>query len=131
MIVGIKERRHGPSDAIHNPSQPFECVDIKYVAVSSSLRLLKPKCTNRNIRVILFSIHSDDGNPSSVNIKQHCGSNYDNHELPHHQRSLKLNQGSSSGEIVSLDEEEEVESFQDKYEHVGQEHKLIMKVKSR
>ncbi|GKE46911.1 hypothetical protein Tco_1478169, partial [Tanacetum coccineum] len=25
-----------------------------------------------NIRVILFSIHSDDGNPSSVNIKQHC-----------------------------------------------------------
>ncbi|GJV93374.1 retrovirus-related pol polyprotein from transposon TNT 1-94 [Tanacetum coccineum] len=24
-------------------------------------------------RVILFSIHSDDGNPSSVNIKQHCG----------------------------------------------------------
>ncbi|GJY94361.1 retrovirus-related pol polyprotein from transposon TNT 1-94 [Tanacetum coccineum] len=26
-----------------------------------------------NIRVILFSIHNDDGNPSSVNIKQHCG----------------------------------------------------------
>ncbi|GKE46985.1 hypothetical protein Tco_1478243, partial [Tanacetum coccineum] len=25
-----------------------------------------------NIRVILFSIHSDDGNLSSVNIKQHC-----------------------------------------------------------
>nr|GEW13097.1 retrovirus-related Pol polyprotein from transposon TNT 1-94 [Tanacetum cinerariifolium] len=27
----------------------------------------------KNITVILFSIHSDDGNPSSVNIKQHCG----------------------------------------------------------
>ncbi|GJZ24228.1 hypothetical protein Tco_0561687 [Tanacetum coccineum] len=26
-----------------------------------------------NIRVILFSIHSDDGNPSSVNLKQHRG----------------------------------------------------------
>ncbi|GKA57904.1 retrovirus-related pol polyprotein from transposon TNT 1-94, partial [Tanacetum coccineum] len=26
-------------------------------------------------RVILFSIHSDDGNPSSVNIRQHCGTN--------------------------------------------------------
>nr|GEV16694.1 retrovirus-related Pol polyprotein from transposon TNT 1-94 [Tanacetum cinerariifolium] len=26
-----------------------------------------------NIRVILFSIHSEDGNPSSVNIKQHRG----------------------------------------------------------
>ncbi|GKB79367.1 hypothetical protein Tco_0946262 [Tanacetum coccineum] len=25
-----------------------------------------------NIRVILFSIHSDDENPSSVNIKQYC-----------------------------------------------------------
>ncbi|GJU94564.1 hypothetical protein Tco_1319320 [Tanacetum coccineum] len=34
-------------------------------------------------------------------------------------------------EIVSLDEEEEFTSFQDKYEHVGQEHKLIKKVKSR
>ncbi|GJZ56912.1 retrovirus-related pol polyprotein from transposon TNT 1-94 [Tanacetum coccineum] len=29
-----------------------------------------------NIRVILFSIHSDDRNPSSVNIKQHCGRSY-------------------------------------------------------
>ncbi|GJX34996.1 hypothetical protein Tco_0246553 [Tanacetum coccineum] len=26
-----------------------------------------------NIRVILFSIHIDDGNPSIVNIKQLCG----------------------------------------------------------
>ncbi|GJR93613.1 hypothetical protein Tco_0265787 [Tanacetum coccineum] len=26
-----------------------------------------------NIRLILFSIHSDDGNPSSVNIKQYRG----------------------------------------------------------
>nr|GEU67976.1 hypothetical protein [Tanacetum cinerariifolium] len=26
-----------------------------------------------NIKVIHFSIHNDDGNPSSVNIKQHCG----------------------------------------------------------
>ncbi|GJT44839.1 hypothetical protein Tco_0953554 [Tanacetum coccineum] len=32
-------------------------------------------CDNcQNIRVILFSIRSDDGNPSSVNIKQLCGS---------------------------------------------------------
>ncbi|GJZ18445.1 hypothetical protein Tco_0554568 [Tanacetum coccineum] len=31
-------------------------------------------CDNcQNIRVILFSIHSDDGNPSRVNIKQLCG----------------------------------------------------------
>ncbi|GKC62488.1 hypothetical protein Tco_1095086, partial [Tanacetum coccineum] len=24
MIVGIEESRHGPNDAMHNPSQPFE-----------------------------------------------------------------------------------------------------------
>ncbi|GJT60082.1 hypothetical protein Tco_1003615 [Tanacetum coccineum] len=30
-----------------------------------------------NIRVILFSNHSDNGNPLSVNIKQHCGTNAD------------------------------------------------------
>ncbi|GKD13113.1 hypothetical protein Tco_1197520, partial [Tanacetum coccineum] len=29
-----------------------------------------------NIRVILFSIYSDDGNPSSVNVKQHCDDDY-------------------------------------------------------
>ncbi|GKC35371.1 hypothetical protein Tco_1047755, partial [Tanacetum coccineum] len=34
-------------------------------------------------------------------------------------------------EIVSPDEEEEIRSFQDKYEHVSQKHKLIKKVKSR
>ncbi|GJU97358.1 hypothetical protein Tco_1326629 [Tanacetum coccineum] len=35
--------------------------------------LLQPPITKtKNIRVILFSIHSDDENPSSVNIKQYC-----------------------------------------------------------
>ncbi|GJW63639.1 hypothetical protein Tco_0115523 [Tanacetum coccineum] len=47
MIVGIKESRHGPSDAMHNPSQLFEF-------------LLKETLTN--------------GNPSRVNLKQLCGS---------------------------------------------------------
>ncbi|GJY36305.1 hypothetical protein Tco_0421683 [Tanacetum coccineum] len=70
MIAGIEERRDGPSDAMHNPSQAIpvslkrdlshlsrrytrylstshsEMVDIEKVEVSSSLRLLKPKCTN-------------------------------------------------------------------------------------
>ncbi|GJS36297.1 hypothetical protein Tco_0534679 [Tanacetum coccineum] len=62
--------------------------------------------------VILFSIHSDDGNPSSVNIKKHYG------------RYSKSNKEVFSGEIVSLrsilceidiiDEDEEVASFRDK-----------------
>ncbi|GJZ43579.1 hypothetical protein Tco_0590834 [Tanacetum coccineum] len=53
----------------------------------------------------------------------------------------KLNKEAFSGEIVSLrsilweivslDEEEEVVRFQDKYEYVGQKHKMLKKVKSR
>ncbi|GKC20983.1 hypothetical protein Tco_1023133 [Tanacetum coccineum] len=171
MIVGIEESRHGPSDAMHNPSQPFEFLSKE----TCGSQLQPPITKTKNIRVILFSIHSDDGNPSSVNIKQHCGrsyalswkscqggssklnlpdhrykrrccspipaksdslphahtqalkvnhstsrllllnkniigqnaqdhvkfSNSDNHELPHHQRSSKSNQESSSREIVN------------------------------
>ncbi|GJY30681.1 hypothetical protein Tco_0414176 [Tanacetum coccineum] len=44
-------------------------------------------------------------------------------------RSLKSDKEPLSGEIVSLDKLEEIASFQDKYEHVGQKHKLIKKVK--
>ncbi|GJX89646.1 hypothetical protein Tco_0341660 [Tanacetum coccineum] len=109
---------------------------------------LKRNVWIKNIRVMLFSIHGDDGNPFSVNIKQYCGTNVgvaapfqqsrihyhvlilklqksfiqlkcnknviskkaqvhvkfnnsDNHELPHHQRSSKSNQESSSEEIVN------------------------------
>ncbi|GKE31853.1 hypothetical protein Tco_1451175, partial [Tanacetum coccineum] len=47
MLSGIEDSHHGPSDAMHNPPSPL-----------------------KNIRVILHSIHSDDGNPSSANIKQ-------------------------------------------------------------
>ncbi|GJU31984.1 hypothetical protein Tco_1175573 [Tanacetum coccineum] len=43
----LVDSHHGPSDAMHNPSQPL-----------------------KNIRVILKSIHSDDENPSRANIKQ-------------------------------------------------------------
>ncbi|GKE53199.1 hypothetical protein Tco_1488355, partial [Tanacetum coccineum] len=32
-----------------------------------------PCDSGRTFRVILFSIHSDNGNPSSINIKQHWG----------------------------------------------------------
>ncbi|GJR56741.1 hypothetical protein Tco_1498903 [Tanacetum coccineum] len=69
-------------------------------------------------------------------------SNSDNHELPHHQRSSKSNQESSSEEIVnqrnivmeeivSLDKEEEVERFQDKYEHVGTDKSKITRKQSK
>ncbi|GKE90869.1 hypothetical protein Tco_1571964 [Tanacetum coccineum] len=57
--------------------------------------------------------------------------NSDNHKLPqYHQSSSKSNKNCSIGEIVSLDEEEEIASFQDKYEHVGQKYKMIKNVKS-
>ncbi|GJZ31491.1 hypothetical protein Tco_0576538 [Tanacetum coccineum] len=47
MLSGIKDSHHRPSDAMHNP--PYSL---------------------KNIKVILHIIHSDDGNPSSANIKQ-------------------------------------------------------------
>ncbi|GKE40476.1 hypothetical protein Tco_1463881, partial [Tanacetum coccineum] len=43
----ITDSHHGPNDAVHNPPQPL-----------------------KNIRMILHSIHNDDGNPSRDNIKQ-------------------------------------------------------------
>ncbi|GKE04941.1 hypothetical protein Tco_1396959, partial [Tanacetum coccineum] len=67
-MIAVLRRHHGPSDAMHNPSQPFEflsklshlsrrytrylltshseIVDIEKEAICSSLRLLKPKRTN-------------------------------------------------------------------------------------
>ncbi|GJW48935.1 hypothetical protein Tco_0080581 [Tanacetum coccineum] len=61
------------------------------------------KGSSNNIRVILFSIHIEDGNPSSVNIKQHYG-RYQDYQDKYYQRRL-------------------LASFQDdaKYEHVGQD----------
>ncbi|GJS08491.1 retrovirus-related pol polyprotein from transposon TNT 1-94 [Tanacetum coccineum] len=52
----------------YNPVQ-HSCtkhIDVRYQTLSRN-RL------KMNIRVILFNIHSDDGNPSNVNIKQHYG----------------------------------------------------------
>ncbi|GJU33678.1 hypothetical protein Tco_1182032 [Tanacetum coccineum] len=76
MNSGIEERHHGPSDALHNPSQPF--------------------------KVILFSIHSDDGNPSRAIIKQAL-------------RYQDYQDKDCQGRLLA--------SFQDdaKYEHVGQD----------
>ncbi|GJW04659.1 hypothetical protein Tco_1563515 [Tanacetum coccineum] len=47
ILSGNEDSHHGPSDAMHYPSQPLQ-----------------------NIRVMPKSIHSDDGNPSRANIKQ-------------------------------------------------------------
>ncbi|GKA47169.1 hypothetical protein Tco_0740052 [Tanacetum coccineum] len=76
MIVGIEESRHGPSDAMHNPSQPFEFLSKNVSHLSWRYTHYLLTFSLRNTRVILFSIHSDDGNPFSVNIKQHCGRSY-------------------------------------------------------
>ncbi|GJS80783.1 retrovirus-related pol polyprotein from transposon TNT 1-94 [Tanacetum coccineum] len=62
MIFGTEEKRHGPSNAMHNPSQPFEFLSKETCLICHG--------DTRNIRVILFSIHNDDGNPSRANIKQ-------------------------------------------------------------
>nr|GEV11191.1 putative reverse transcriptase domain-containing protein [Tanacetum cinerariifolium] len=72
---------------------------------------------------------------AQVNVKF---TNSDKHELLHHQRYSMSSKEVFSIEIVSLrsirwvidriDKEEEVASFQDKYEHVIQMHKMIKKV---
>ncbi|GJT91510.1 retrovirus-related pol polyprotein from transposon TNT 1-94, partial [Tanacetum coccineum] len=56
LLSGIEDSHHGPSDAMHNPSQP--------------LKVSKLVGIEKNIRVMPKSIHSDDGNPSRANIKQ-------------------------------------------------------------
>ncbi|GKE92654.1 hypothetical protein Tco_1573749, partial [Tanacetum coccineum] len=97
MILVLKTSHHGPSDAMHNPSQLLRLLSKEVCFIShgdqhASIGFLIPRslilkssqavikspthypCDNcQNIRVILFSIHSDDGNPSRVNIKQLYG----------------------------------------------------------
>nr|GEU52370.1 hypothetical protein [Tanacetum cinerariifolium] len=47
---------------------------FQYLVRRLGMRCLTPaELEALNIKVILFSIHSDDGNPSRVNIKQLCG----------------------------------------------------------
>ncbi|GKC48269.1 hypothetical protein Tco_1065991 [Tanacetum coccineum] len=88
--------------------------------------------------VMTSCIHSDDGNPSSVIIKQHCGrlvlsepdviaTKSRRMTKPIHPYLLFIT-NIQMQEIVSLDDEEEFASFQDEYEYVGQEHKMIKKV---
>ncbi|GKB27143.1 hypothetical protein Tco_0866544 [Tanacetum coccineum] len=156
MIVGIEESRHGPSDAMHNPSQPFEFLSKEtFDNINSTAVGDLAKIKNGN-KLVIADIDLDQvkgikhsasrlvllnknviGHKAQVHVKL---SNSDNHELLHHQRYSKSNKEvffreivslrSILWEIVSLDEEEEVASFQDKYEHVGQKHKMIKKVKS-
>ncbi|GKC19799.1 hypothetical protein Tco_1021949 [Tanacetum coccineum] len=58
----------------HNPKTVI-CANFSFLNAGTSMASepISSKGSSNNIRVILFSSHSDDGNPSSVNIKQHCG----------------------------------------------------------
>ncbi|GJX74835.1 hypothetical protein Tco_0313430 [Tanacetum coccineum] len=75
MIVGIEERRHGPSDAMHNPSQPFEFLSKETCGSQLQPPITKTKVHKSSLEpreiiiinlirtqsiVILFSIHSDE-----------------------------------------------------------------------
>ncbi|GJS13259.1 hypothetical protein Tco_0407731, partial [Tanacetum coccineum] len=59
---GLKDDKRRSKDFI-------ELVDIEKVAVSSSLRSLKPKCTIENTSETKV-FHNEDGNPTRANIKQ-------------------------------------------------------------
>ncbi|GJV09016.1 hypothetical protein Tco_1346672 [Tanacetum coccineum] len=76
MIMVLKTSHHGPSDAMHNPSQLLRLVSKEVCFIShgdqhASIGFLIPRSLILK-RVILFRIHSDDGNPSRANIKQLC-----------------------------------------------------------
>ncbi|GJY89333.1 hypothetical protein Tco_0503961 [Tanacetum coccineum] len=93
MILVLKKSPHGPSDAIHNPSQLLRLLSKEVCFIfhrdqHASIGFLIPRSSilkmwqsapasdhqiTKNIRVILFSIDSEDKNPSRVNIKQICG----------------------------------------------------------
>ncbi|GJZ12192.1 hypothetical protein Tco_0546951 [Tanacetum coccineum] len=88
---------HGPSDAMHNPSQPL-----------------------KNIRVMPKRINSDDGNPSRANIKQALrfldgGSNfryYDTARLPWSDEVLKLKNFKKDG-YTSFQNQEKYEHYEE------------------
>ncbi|GJW14303.1 putative ribonuclease H-like domain-containing protein [Tanacetum coccineum] len=74
---GIEDNSSWTSDAMHNPSQLLRILskDVCFIShgdqhASIDFLILRSLILKR---VILFSIHSDDENPSRVNIKQLCG----------------------------------------------------------
>ncbi|GKA48997.1 hypothetical protein Tco_0741955 [Tanacetum coccineum] len=70
MIAGIKDKRHEPSDAMHNPPQPFEFLSKEtYLIRHKDTHVIYWHLTPR----LLILKRCDDGNPSKVNIKQLCG----------------------------------------------------------
>ncbi|GJR57848.1 gypsy/ty3 retroelement polyprotein [Tanacetum coccineum] len=75
IISGIEDRHHGPSDAMHNPSKPLKVSQKILVSLLAEINILYIDflTSTRTFRVILFSVTVTNGNPSSVNIKQHCG----------------------------------------------------------
>ncbi|GJY39322.1 hypothetical protein Tco_0425686 [Tanacetum coccineum] len=106
MIVGIEESRHRPSDAMHNPSHPLEflsketCTNVGVAAPFQQSRI--------HYHVLILKLQKSfiqlkcNKNVISQKAQVHVKfSNSDNHELPHHQRSSKSNQESSSEEIVN------------------------------
>ncbi|GJU48011.1 hypothetical protein Tco_1217566 [Tanacetum coccineum] len=143
MISGIEDRHHVPSDAMHNLPQPFkflskdsclichgdyytlllsshsEIVNIEYMAVRSSLPITKTNFTNR--------FHRDEGKPSSVIIKQPAVGNEEQDSTRNLVKEIWLDLEAFYRDIVRPFDELR-DDFQDKYEHVGQKHKIIKKV---
>ncbi|GJU24553.1 hypothetical protein Tco_1163174 [Tanacetum coccineum] len=63
MIAGIEDTHHEPSDAMHNPSQPFEISQKRLVSFVTEIHTLSIDSLTLIKNGIL----------SSVIIKQHCG----------------------------------------------------------
>ncbi|GJT39934.1 hypothetical protein Tco_0939799 [Tanacetum coccineum] len=87
------------------------CVNSPSLSACTSMASepISSKGSTNNIRVILFSIHNDDGNPSSVNIKQQC-------DVPAMRTSKYGESNASTLEDLTLQAGNPVKE----YEHVGQ-----------
>nr|GFB60482.1 hypothetical protein [Tanacetum cinerariifolium] len=66
MIVGIEESRHGPSDAMHNPSQPFEFLSKETCLICHA----DSHVIYWHLTLRLLILISEDGNPARANVKQ-------------------------------------------------------------
>ncbi|GKB94077.1 kinase RLK-Pelle-LRR-XI-1 family protein [Tanacetum coccineum] len=61
------------AEGVNAASKEVSTAELVSTAYVICMRYFGIRSIEVGSTVILFSIHSDDGNPSSVNIKQHCG----------------------------------------------------------
>ncbi|GJZ63389.1 hypothetical protein Tco_0619810 [Tanacetum coccineum] len=89
FVLALQTYKVNAAEGVNAASEEVSTAELE--SIVSRLGLLGIRSIEVGSTVILFSIHSDDGNPSSVNIKQHCGRSYALSWKPYQVGSSKLN----------------------------------------